>query len=318
MKSKRVEKLQASIGRNERFLLNGLNGDVPDVFYNRFDKTWAEIQNEDGSPVSRNWTKLPIEMTKDDGTVDYTLNQDYFRCDDFTSEHKGKHILFAGCSQTEGIGAPLETVWSKLLLNKINQDEQEKSGFYTIAKAGFGWQKVVSNFMIYVDKYGAPEYLFVLLPNVGRFFQWDINSNRYVYVQRYPNGSAVSVEYEDKDRTLDPLLTAKPLTLTEHRKCFVDFVIGWKLFEKYCESIGTKMLWASWDHTENENYKSVNISKNYVDVSAEELMKFIRAKRPDGKIGKFDLNRRDGHAGILINEYWADVFNKEIKDRGWL
>jgi len=48
------------------------------------------------------------------------------------------------------------------------------------------------------------------------------------------------------------------------------------------------------------------------------LLDFIREKRPDGKIEKFDLNRRDGHAGTLVNEYWAAKFQKEIEKRGWL
>jgi hypothetical protein len=301
--------------RAQTFIFDRLAGSVNDVFYNSFDKTWAEMKFYyiDGV-MPKTWTKLPIEIAEDDGTVTYELNDDYFRCDNFTRDHKNPHILFAGCSQTEGIGAPLETVWSKIVLESVSPE----SGFYTIAKSGFGWQKVISNFMVYVEKYGAPEYLFVLLPNLGRFFQWDHVNKRYIYVQRYPNGGVVSKEQEDEDKVPNFLFIEKPLTLDEHRKSFVDFAIGWRLFEKYCASIGTKMLWASWDYTENENYRLANISKNYIDLSAENLMSFIREKRPDGKMGKFDLNRRDGHSGILINEYWADAFNKEIKDRGWL
>jgi hypothetical protein len=297
-----------------RFTFNALNGGIDDVFYNKFDRTWADLNGKDGKPMSRTWTKLPIEIADDDGTVEYSLNEEYFRCDSFTKDHKSPHILFAGCSQTEGVGAPLETVWSKVLLDTVSPD----SGFYTIAKSGFGWQKVISNFMIYVERYGAPEYLFVLLPNLGRFFQWDDNQHKYIYVQRYPNGGVMSREQEDEDKVPDFLFIEKPLTLEEHRKCFVDFSIGWKLFEKYCESIGTKMLWASWDYMENTNYKLANISKNYIDMSSDDLMVFIREQRPDGKMGKYDLSRRDGHAGILINKYWARTFEKEIKNRGWL
>ena len=299
----------------EKMIFERLNGGIDDVFYGKFDRTWADMKLDgiDGE-MPHTWTKLPIEIAEDDGTVEYSLNQEYFRCDNFTKDHSSTHILFAGCSQTEGVGAPLETVWSKVLLSTISPD----SGFYTIAKSGFGWQKVISNFMIYVEKYGAPEYLFVLLPNLGRFFQWDPVDKRYIYVQRYPNGGEVSTEQEDEEKVPDFLFIEKPLTLDEHRKAFVDFSIGWKLFEKYCESIGTKMLWASWDYVENANYRLANISKNYIDLSGKDLLDFIRDNRPNGKMGKYDLSRRDGHAGILINEYWANAFAKEIKNRGWL
>ena len=308
-----ANRLETSMATTETHILNKLDGGISDVFFNKFDRTWADLGGPD-KEMPRKWTKLPIEIADDDGTVEYTLNHEYFRCEEFTTEHVKPHILFAGCSQTEGVGAPLNTVWSKVLLEKISPESQ----FFTIAKSGFGWQKIISNFMIYVDRYGAPEYLFVLLPNLGRFFQWDHKNKRYIYVQRYPNGGVVSTEQEDEDKVPDFLFIEKPLTLDEHRKAFVDFSIGWKLFEKYCDSIGTKMLWASWDYTENENYRLANISKNYIDLSGDNLMKFIRQQRPDGKMGKFDLNRRDGHAGILVNEYWADAFEKEIKDRGWL
>jgi hypothetical protein len=172
--------------------------------------------------------------------------------------------------------------------------------------------------MLYVDKYGAPDYMYALLPNVGRFFEWNDSDNSYMYVQRYPNNNVESTEQSDPGKIPSMTLLEKPLSLAEHRKCFVDFVIGWKLFEKYCESVGTKLLWGSWDYDENKNYRLANISKNYVDLSHEGLLSFIQSARPDGVLGKFDLSRRDGHAGILVNEYWQDAFLNEARKRGWL
>lgn len=290
------------------------DGGIDDVFYNKFDITWAKVPDNQ-EPTPKHWTKLPIEIADDDGTVSYDYNNEFFRSDDFKTDHSNeKHILFAGCSQTEGVGAPLETVWTKVLLNNISPE----SGFYSIGKSGYGWQKVISTYMLYIEKYGVPEFLFVMLPNLGRFYEWDDANNRYIYVQRYPNGGGVSTDQLDEDKVPDFLFIEKPFTLREHRKSFVDFVISWKLFEKYCESVGTKLLWGSWDYNENINYKLANFSKNYVDITAEDLMKFIEVKRPTGKIEKFDLSRRDGHAGTLINEYWASVFEKEIRNRGWI
>lgn len=299
---------------NNGFILNSLRGGIDDVFYNEFDRTWAKTPP--GEPeYTRTLTKLPIEVADDDGTVTYNYNNEYFRSDDFIKAHEeGKHILFAGCSQTEGVGAPLETVWSKVLLNSIGSD----FGFYSIAKSGFGWQKIITSFMLYVDRYGAPDYLFTLLPNIGRFFEWDSGSETFFYVQRYPNGGTVSTEQKDESKIPKNIFIEKPLSVEEHRRSFIDFSIGWKLFERYCESIGTKIIWASWDYNENKNYLLGNISKNYIDLNQEGLMNFIKQKRPNGKLEKFDLHRRDGHSGILINEYWASEFKKEIDKRGWL
>jgi hypothetical protein len=172
--------------------------------------------------------------------------------------------------------------------------------------------------MLYVDTYGAPDYLFTLLPNLGRFFEWDDESESFLYVQRYPNNGGASTDQLDEEKIPSVIFLEKPLQKMEHRKAFIDFSIGWKLFEKYCESVGTKLLWASWDYKENKNYELANISKNYFPLSEEGLMDFIRESRPDGKLQQFDLSRRDGHAGILVNNYWASEFKKAIEARGWL
>jgi hypothetical protein len=305
------------VKKTDPFVLRSLDGGIDDVFYNKFDVTWGKMNGI--LTTQRHWTRIPIEIADDDGTVDYNYNDDFFRCDNFTADHSNeKHILFAGCSQTEGVGAPQETVWTKILLNNLNKKNNTNNGFYSIGKSGYGWQKVITTYMIYIEKYGAPEYMFVLLPNLGRFYDWDQENEKYVYVQRYPNGGGVSTDQLDESKVPDFLLIEKPFTLLEHRKCFIDFAISWKLFEKFCESMGTKLLWGSWDYQENVNYKFADLSSNYIDISDEELLDFIREKRPDGKIEKFDLNRRDGHAGTLVNEYWAAKFQKEIEKRGWL
>lgn len=304
--------------QTDPFIFKNFDGGIDDVFYNKFDVTWGKTPNG-GVTDQKHWTKLPIEIAEDDGTVDYNYNNEFFRSDDFITDHSNeKHILFAGCSQTEGVGAPLETVWSKVLLNNLNTKNNSSNGFYSIAKSGYGWQKVISTYMLYIEKYGVPEYMFVLLPNLGRFYEWDQSNERYVYVQRYPNGGGVSTDQLDEDKVPDFLFIEKPFSLGEHRKCFVDFSISWKMFEKYCEAMGTKLLWASWDYQENVNYKLANLSQNYIDISNEELLEFIKEKRPDGRIQKFDLSRRDGHAGTLVNEYWASKFEQEITKRGWL
>lgn len=302
--------------KNNDFKFRFFNGGIDDVFHNQFDITWAKV-GPGMESFNKTLTLLPIESAEDDGTVVYNYNNEFFRSDDFVAEHSEPHILFAGCSQTEGVGAPLESVWSKVLLDDINKEKGTNSGFYTIARSGFGWQKVISHYMLYIDKYGVPDQMFVLLPNLGRFFEWDDSKESFVYVQRYPNSIDDSSKW-DPDNLPQMTLLEQEFTKEEHRRCFVDFSVSWKLFERYCESLGTKILWASWDYHENKNYELANLSKNYVSLSEENLIKFIQEKRPNGMIDQFDLTRRDGHSGILVNEYWATEFKKEAKARGWI
>lgn len=284
----------------------GHTSSIDDIFNQEFDITFFKTNKSMASDLPKNMSIMPNENADDDGLVEYAYNNEYFRCDDFKTEHHGAHVLFAGCSQTEGMGAPLETVWAKVLYNDL-KDNNLIDGYFNIARAGFGWQKVISNFLIYESRYGTPEYLFVLLPDVSRMFQWDMESHSWHYTQKTPDLDHTKGERFDKS-----------LSEPEHRKAFIDFIAGWTLFESYCDAKNVKMLWSTWDYEENMNLKRfLNLSK-YVPLGEEGIQRYIRDVRPNGKLEKFDMFRRDGHLGILPNQYWYRSFKDSIVKRGWL
>jgi hypothetical protein len=72
-------------------------------------------------------------------------------------------------------------------------------------------------------------------------------------------------------------------------------------------------LWCSWDTEENKNYLNSNFSKSYFHTTNEEMLEFIRKERPDGKMQKHDMERRDGHSGILFHKYWTSKFMERIR-----
>ena len=297
-----------------RFEIENKNnhGNIVDITTDRFDITWMnwpQYRNE------KHFTLLPIENSEDDGTVTYDFNSTGFRCDDFALDHeKGKHILFGGCSQTEGVGGQLDTVWSKMIYNKLKENNLA-DGFYSLARAGYGWQKIISSFLIYSKKYGYPDYFFVLLPNVGRFFEWDFNLKTWIYIQRYPGNHQEGEKKENIAKLND--IDERPLTLEEHRRCLVDFFLGWRMLIELCNINNTKLLWSTWEYEQFYHYDMFDHSNTMITLSDEDLMKHIELKRPDGKTNKDDLFRRDGHYGVLQHDYWYNSFMKEINNRGW-
>lgn len=318
-----------------------------DVFFNEFDITWA---TEDGNPNSalinrdalthkisdRTWDKIPIENVKLDhrdcykDNIIYKYNNEYFRCDDFTSNHNGTHILFAGCSESEGVGHNIEHTWTHKLYTELKK-EYNLSGFYSIARAGYGWQKIISNFMIYVEKYGFPKYFFVLMPNIGREYRYiskvtedQRESNHYRYFQLYP--SKYEYSNESNSYSLDGSIKQpkqvieqnnNTILVEDYMKSLIDFNISWKLFEKFCESNGTKIIWSSWNNIDEKNFIKTNIVKNYFSMMNDEYDDIIK-KLSMKKLEKYDLVLRDGHKGIVVKKYWAKRFLDEIKNRGGL
>lgn len=281
-----------------------------DVFLNEFDITWAR-EDKYSNSTNRNLTVTPIEVaqpsfTGDDGSIIYNYNNEWFRSDDFTKTHDEKyHVLFGGCSESEGIASPLEEVWTKMLHEEL-KTKYDVGGFYSIARAGYGWQKVISSFMIYVKKYGFPTHFIVLLPNIGRFFEWKDDQDAWFYMQRFPlSASGESRNDEFSERSSNRI---------EHKRFLIDFIAGWKLFVEYCKSNNVKLIWSTWDYGDSHNFQLFNepgqffcINDNHYDED------FILSKRPDGKLLDGDLFRRDGHSGRLKHLFWKEHFKNEIE-----
>lgn len=284
---------------------------VNDVFLDKFDITWAA---DNAHNISKTLTIIPVETanhnqnTQDDGTITYFYNNEWFRSDDFSATHNSKyHVLFAGCSETEGVGGNIDTVWTKMLHASL-KEKYDIDGFYSIAKAGFGWQKIITNFTIYVKKYGAPTHLFVLMPNIDRQFAWYSSEKKWRYIQKFPFSAGSPSNADDFQNIA---------TEEEHMKMLADFTVGWKLFIEYCNSIGTKILWSTWDFEESPNFLLFDQPGNFFVIKMKEAFgDFIRKNRPDGKLNSDDLDRRDGHSGVLFHMYWKEKFMEEIEKRG--
>lgn len=349
---------------NKDFIIQkeSLEANASDVFQNKFDITWAmddpeisgfqlpnknieELAPDEDHPHGfsptnpwflahkvgyRCWDRIPAEQFEKPYPkipkmeVIYQYNNEYFRCDDFTVEHKTTHILFGGCSDTEGVGDNIEHSWAYRVWKEFN-DQDPDVGFYSIARAGFGWQKIISHFQIYVNKYGFPQYFFVLMPNIGRMYQWLEDKTHFRYFQAYPGAYEIDEITGDlsinnnKLKKDESIVKSNALTVEQYMKALIDFIISWKLFEEYCERNGTKILWTTWNGHDAINFINTNFSNNFFNIrNDEKLQEYIKKLRPDGKLIKNDLRLRDGHSGHLITSYWAKEFLSEIYKLGWL
>lgn len=283
-------------------------GCIGPTIENGFDMSWHRDR------VSHTSTIEASEIYKgvvDDGKVIYNYNSDFFRCDEFSKEVSTPHILFAGCSETEGIGGNVEDAWPSMFLNNI---KDQNKNLYCIARSGWGWEMIIDNIRQYIDRYSKPEYLFILLPNVSRRFEWDTNiKGDYCYWQRYPlfegdiDGEKNSGEYFD----------STIITNNEYFECLIRFMVSWRLFLDYCKQLDIKVLWSTWFYPDRENLESLKmLDDSYVEMKSEEEIEFIQNKYLNGwQKTNTDLKKRDGHSGILRNLYWSEKFYMEANKR---
>ena len=260
--------------------------------------------------------QLNKEYNQDD-TVRYYFNSLGFRSDEFIKNHNGKHILFAGCSETEGCGGNLESSWPYMVYSELCKKEKI-SGFFNLSKAGWGHEVIISNIMSYINDYGKPDTIYILLPNMGRIYQWeDSSDDKEHYFYKYFFADTVK-ETNRKKKPNAPYLI-RNLTVEEQRNVFATFTILMKLFEDYCISNNIKLFWSTWDYSDAINYNNVNIFKKYI--------KFISQKEFITKNQNFFINeiktnknwnaKRDGHHGYFHHCLWAQQFLGKIDTKDY-
>lgn len=299
---------------------------------NKFDQTWEAEFFVDKENAIKKWQEkklnyrfennkhvfdiMPIEQVKNDkkqANFTYEYNSLFFRSDEFKKKHDGLHVVFSGCSNTEGVGMPLEFTWSYQLLEKIKASFPV-SGYFNLGKAGSGWHKIINNFIQYVKNYGAPDYLFVLLPNILRDYYWNYdggtwreNKNndqfdpkkQWTYMQTLPSN------YKGPNDHNHPLFTEN-----SYYNAWPPFLTAWSLFNEYCKSINTKLIFSSW---EKLDLKNIDNSKLFVEgfvkfSEIEKILETIDTNNIDNHSLFYEA--RDGHPGILQNIFWAnDFFN---------
>jgi hypothetical protein len=293
------------------------------LILNDFDSTWIppkfSIDNMDQHPTVKDFIdknnyknvdgyhildSVLVENYVQDKSwkVEYKHNGDWFRCDHFKKDHDGLHILFAGCSCTEGIGENIEYNWSHLLYSKLAEN-YKTSGYFNIGRAGYGWHKIITNTLVYIEKFGIPDIVFILHPNILRNFEWDDEWLRWKYNQKLPLLSTKS-KFAKIDKTEQPYLD-------EYLQSFPNWSISWMLFIKYLEQLGINVVWSTWDFTDSQNIMNFYpLNKNFVNLNISKELLTNEITKVNFK--KEEIAARDGHPGRIENRIWSQRFYDKI------
>lgn len=287
-----------------------------DLLKNEFDLDWQKIEKVKSCTIlpqeKKHIKPIPAPVVHDDGKVIYNFNDDFFRSDNFTKKHDGEHILFSGCSETEGAGGNIEGTWSKILYDKISK-EKRCSGFFNLARSGWGYQRIINNCLVYFKKYGYPNTLFVMLPNSGRNFYYQEKDTT-----RHPWGYKVSVPklfIENKEYKKALTETQKQhveITFShqQYLENFVNFLYTWKLFVNFCKEKNIRLIFSTWDLLDNDNLSNLNIFDEYFSTRTPDINAFSKKYFKNKDPLPEDYRKRDGHRGVMFHTFWAEEFYK--------
>jgi len=230
------------------------------------------------------------------------LNSLGFRSDEFTKIHNKKHVLFAGCSNTFGLGLEKEELWSWQTYKKI-KNSNDCSGFFNIGSIGIGITQIVVNIFKYCKEYGNPNVIFINLSNQNRMFYYSKNKKEYILKI-----------YDDNN--------LKDIELLNYQYYF--------MLEQYCLSNNIKLYSFSWDTNENDHINNKEVSKTtntlfkeykfktfyYYDFNLmlNDLYNLESSKKFSSD---YFLIARDGrHHGVGFNYLWSNfIYNKYVEDK---
>ncbi len=254
-----------------------------------------------GITVHQSEKLIDKDWQKYDNSVKYLYNSMGFRCDEFKKEHSETHILFSGCSETEGVGDNIENNWSYLLFNKINQ-KIKTTGYFNLGKSSSGFNRIINDVIVYMQKYGKPDIIFILFPNIARWTEWVSNDVGYKSIGVAPNNN--KKEKVDIDTT----------SIKQQRDLILQFILLIRLLELYCKDNHIKLYWSSWDVAEENNYnnlQSINSFNRFVNFNLELFInKILKETVEQEKIIKEKnyILRRDGHLGQVFHNHFSEKF----------
>jgi hypothetical protein len=232
----------------------------------------------------------------------YKYNKYGFRSDEFNSDITKKHILFAGCSETEGIGNEFEDVWAKKLYEKIKLNEN-LDGYFNIGKAGLSCSMIIKNIFNYIKLFGKPETLFVIFPDHNRFLSWSIENENYTHLFLAANKD-VAKKLFDKSKIYTKSEKEIDIKINQF---YNELMIT--ILNDFCKINNIKLYWSSWNRNCYEDFSKTYDIDGYLDIyNTDEYIK-------DAKIS--ELKAKDhSHLGTAFHTMWAEIFyEKYINDK---
>jgi hypothetical protein len=252
-----------------------------------------------------------------DDEIEKDLNSFRFRSDEFSKVHDGRHILFAGCSETFGCGDVLEKTWSHMLYKKIANDTK-LSGYYSIGLPGGGFQEIINSTLEYIKEY-SPNDIFILFPNVERFIGFQ--DGRYIPRIRRTTGAWSFNEGWLNDvlkiKTSFRFQKYKTFDIRDTHELFVNFILQLKLLEEICRIRGISLFYGTWSAGDiNKQYIDLDKNiKDYIINNPGEINRYFSVSFNNLLDVKKELERTgllyrksDGHYGELFHKKWSDQF----------
>lgn len=267
--------------------------------------------------------------------IEKRINVDGHRGPDFI---KNVDILFAGCSQTYGLGVKDGAIWGELVAKDLGLK------YNNISYRGGSVMQIIYNMFNYFEKYGNPKYILCAFPSFARshvFIDSEILTSapyNKILEQTYGSdkGPYRTLQLSKNNKYIKLPARVEEVFPNEHRVWVSLMFIS--MLETYCHSNNIKLLWTTWlDLYEDKNQHVYNKFKNFFKLSED----WDQTIPPDGILPEIesvchqnvkdkyenffhrgadwdirDLGVWEGHWGAHTHIHICENFIREIKKLG--
>lgn len=227
-----------------------------------------------------------------DPLISYKINNYGYRSDDITKEYANNNFIFSGCSNTFGIGIPLESIWGYQVNEELGGEK-----FINLGMNSGSHKTIVYDIYSYIRNFGKPKGVFILFPNMERQigFSSDDDPNIFVLVYRNPRER----EYMKKIKEA-----------IQDETALFEFYHTVMMLEDYLEELNIPLVWTTWDDKLNKNILETNGFRNFINMQNVEVHAKTRAI---GKPEKFknrywEIARDLSHMGTKAHMFYAQLF----------
>lgn len=225
-------------------------------------------------------------MLNDNQRIYYTYNSYGYRSEEFIDQK----VLTLGCSQTLGVGLPLDYTWPFLLSEKMHMP------YISLAKGGDSMQAQVIKAFQFFKEFYHPEYIFGLFP----MSRMEMPYVKDVFgVDKQPNISDKDRAYiqnifinNSKIEKFSKLPHSEDEIIPEEVPIFYNLMFI-QMLDQYCKTNNIKFFWTAYNDT------------SYYDVTEN-------IKMDSYLLGDF-IN--DGTVRTCHQEYSGDLFDFAADDK---
>jgi len=297
---------------NDRFRMDRIDLDILSLCQMKYDLepcTPSMLESHEKGPFQFHSDDSPKinSFVAEDKRISYISNSFGHRSEEFKVLDKDKtNILFSGCSQTFGVGLPIEETWPAIVYKwmKENNKESEFGPYQALSFTGGSIEKIVQNIFKYCHTFGNPDIIYFLAPDIDRQVGYgfidhpNAEENNEIFFIDHAHLRVIPKE-ELGSRKISQIMSAEA-TILRVVNCL-------RMLEIFCISNKIELIWNTWG-PENQLYSMIDFKKFRSDTELSEKMLYIlEEKEMLLPKSKYEDRARDlSHDGYAAQRYFAN------------